>query len=142
MWLIETDVVAGAEHPLLTLVSPAFLRQRTWLIESLRQAGFDDLVVTMVQQIVQFHRRGAEFALHHRGTEVMMPVLDILRDILRDLPPEERRRLLDDLPIQERLADVPAEQRLLGLSLEERLAGLSPEQLAKLRELLPPPPSD
>ncbi len=97
-------------------------------IVELRQAGFADLVAALVQQIYQFRRSGSEFALHHRGREDMMFVdLELIRNIIRDyapeerrkvfqeLSPEERRDLLRDLPIEERLADLPPAERLQGL---------------------------
>ena len=65
-----------------------------------------------------------------------------IKELLKDLPPEER---LEGVPVEElrkrlsaveRLEGLSAEERLEGLSPKERLEGLTPEELrAALEEL-------
>jgi hypothetical protein len=112
-WLLETEVLAGPTHPLLTLVSPTFLASPGSAYEFLRQGGYTNLVVYLTQQINQFRRRGEEFAMQHLGTE------DELKQVLREI-----------------LATMSPKERLEGLSEEERLQGLTPGQLEHLRQLL------
>jgi hypothetical protein len=115
-WVLETEELAGLDHPLLTLVSPTFLANRLATYELLRQGGYTNLVVYLAQQVHQFRLRGKEFAMQHLGTE------DELKQVLRDL-----------------WATMSAEERLevvQGLSPEELLRGLSPEKLERLRQLL------
>src|SRR5262249_11434659 len=69
MWVLETDVLAGLEHPLLTLFSPQFLKQGQQMSAQLREAGYTELVVYLTQQIQQFQQRGEEFAMQHLGTQ-------------------------------------------------------------------------
>ena len=121
-WVLETEELAGLEHPLLTLVSPRFLDNPAATYDSLHQGGYTDLVVYLAQQVHQFRLRGKEFAMQHLGSEDQME--QTLREFLATLPPEDRVRGLS------------LEERLKGLSLEELLRGLSPEELERLRQLL------
>ena len=118
-WVLETEELAGLNHPLLTLVSPTFLENGVATYEMLHQGGYTDVVVYLAQQITQFHLRGTEFAMQHLGTEDEMQ--QALRDIVATLPPEVR---------------------LAGLSIEERIEGVSPEQMQQawrdIRAALPP----
>jgi hypothetical protein len=151
-WVLETEALAGLDHPLLTLFSPEFLRRGPQTYTTLRQAGYTQLVVYMAQQIHQFDLAGEEFAMQHMGTEDEMR--QVLRDLIASLPPEERfaglapeERLaglapedrLAGLPPEERMAGLPPEQRMAGLSPEQRLQGLTPEELEQLRKLLHAP---
>jgi hypothetical protein len=134
-WLLETGVLAGQDHPVLTLLSPRFLRQGPQTYEELRRAGYTDLVVYMAQQIQQFQRLGREFAMQHLGTEEEMA--QALRDLLASFPPEERLKGLESTQaLRDLIASMPPEERLAGLSAEERLKGLAPEDLERLKELL------
>jgi hypothetical protein len=112
-WLLETEGLAGLEHPLLTLFSPEFLRHGPQTYELLHQGGYNEMVSYMVQQMGQFRLRGQEFAMQHLGTE------------------DEMYKVLDDL-----IATLPPERRMAGLSPEQRLEGLTPEQREQLRKLL------
>jgi hypothetical protein len=112
-WVLETEALAGLDHPLLTLVSPTFLTNPVSAYDLLRQGGYTNLVVYLAQQIQQFRTRGEEFAMQHLGTE------DELKQVLREI-----------------MATMSPEERLQGLSEEERLRGLTPEQLEHLRQLL------
>src|SRR5205823_12010950 len=102
-WLLETETLAGLQHPLLTLFSPQFLKQGPQTYAQLRQGGYNELVVYLAQQIRQFQQKGAEFAMQHLGTEDEMQ--QALLDIVASLPPK---------------------QRLAGLSAKELLASLYP----------------
>src|SRR4029077_17819538 len=88
VWLLETSVLAGQDHPVLTLISPEFLRNRVQVYDQLRQAGYTELVVFMAQQIQQFRRLGKEFAMQHLGSEDEMH--QVMRDLLASLPIEQR----------------------------------------------------
>src|ERR1700722_307487 len=94
-------------HPLLTLISPLFLRQGAQTYEELRQAGYTELVVYMAQQIQQFQRLGKEFAMQHFGSEDEMR--QAMRDILASVPPEE---LLEVLTPKKILRTLSTEERL------------------------------
>jgi hypothetical protein len=142
-WLLETGGLAGVQHPLLTLFSPQFLRQGPQIYVQLRQAGYGKMVVYMAQQIEQFRRQGAEFAMQHLGAEDEMK--QAWREFLATLPPEER---LEGLSPEERLGGLSPkvrvkglspEERLEGLSPEERLKGLTPTELERVRQLVKPP---
>jgi hypothetical protein len=87
-WLLETAVLAGQDHPVLSLLSPRFLRQGTQTYEELRQAGYTELVVYMAQQIQQFQRLGKEFAMQHLGSDTEMA--QAMRELLASMPPEQR----------------------------------------------------
>jgi hypothetical protein len=119
-WMLETEELAGLNHPLLTLFSPTFLADRVGTWEMLRQGGYSELVVYLAQQIHQFRLAGEEFAMQHLGADTELA--KVLRDILATMTPEERMQ---------------------GLSAEERLRGLSAEEREHLRQLLQqPPPSE
>jgi hypothetical protein len=48
MWLLETDELAGSQHPLLTVVSPRFLADRLAIYDALTQKGYNDLMASFV----------------------------------------------------------------------------------------------
>jgi hypothetical protein len=118
--LLETAVLAGQDHPVLSLLSPRFLRQGVQTYEELRRAGYTELVVYMAQQIQQFQRLGKKFAMQHLGSEDEL--VQVMRDLLISMP--------------QILQAVPAEERVEGLPPEERLKGLTPRELEHLRDLL------
>jgi len=122
-WVLETAVLAGLDHPLLTLFSPQFLNQGQQTSAQLRAGGYTELVVYLAQQIQQFQQRGEEFAMQHLGTEDELK--RILLELQATLTPEER---LAGLSPEERLEGLSPEERLEGLSPEERLEGLSPKK--------------
>jgi hypothetical protein len=82
----------------------------------------------------------------HEGIAMAYTFEDFERDLARrlvlELPPEERLRGLPPeerlcgLTPEERLRGLPPEERLRGLPPEERLRGLSEEELRRLRQLL------
>jgi hypothetical protein len=139
-WLLETEELAGLNHPLLTLISPTFLQDRVTVYDTLRQGGYTELVIYLAQQIHQFRLLGEEFAMQHLGAEDQMK--QVLRDILTTMTPEERLEGLSPedrvrgLPAEDRVRGLPAEDRVRGLSPEELLRGLTPEELDRLRQLL------
>jgi hypothetical protein len=145
----------------LTVFSPQFLKDGVATYETLQEGGYSILVVYVAQQIIQFRRKGEEFAMQHLGsnTELRKALCDVLgtltpeewREILtpedrlegllpeervKGLPPEER---VKGLPPEERLKGLPPEERLKGLSLQERIQDLSAEDRKRLRELLQRP---
>lgn len=124
-WMIESDRLAGAEEPVLTLFSRVFLRQRQVIIEQFRQAGFEWLLEFMLQLVQQFQAAGEAFMIQHKDVETMNEMAQEIREsVLRAIPPEER------------LKGIPPEERLKGIPPAERLKGLSDEELAQLRSLL------
>jgi hypothetical protein len=120
--LLETAELAGSDHPVLTLISPEFLRNRMQVYDLLRQAGYTELVVFMAQQIEQFRRLGKEFAMQHLGSEDEM--LQTLKDMYAALP------------VEERLQSLTTEERLAGLSPEQVFEALSPEARDRLKQLV------
>jgi hypothetical protein len=133
-WVLETELLAGLGHPLLTLFSPRFLRDCVATYDTLRQGGYTKLVAYLAQQIQQFRLRGKEFDMQHLGAQDEMQ--QTVRALLAVLPPEERLEGLSPEGRQRALAALPPEERLEGLSPEERLKGMSPEELERLRQLL------
>jgi hypothetical protein len=131
MWVLETAVLAGLEHPLLTLFSPQFLQQGKQVYAQLRAGGYTELVVYLAQQIQQFQLRGEEFAMQHLGTEDEMQ--QALLDIVASLPPKQR---LAGLSPKELLASLSPKELLASLSPKELLASLSPEVKEALRRQL------
>jgi hypothetical protein len=125
-WVLETEVLSGLNHPLLTLFSPQMLGNRVETYEQMHQAGYTEMVVYLSQQISQFSLRGQEFAMQHLGAEDEMQ--HVWDRILATVPPEKR------------LEGLSPEERLRGLPPEELLRGLSPEQRERLRQLLQQPP--
>lgn len=120
MWLLETELLAGREHPLLTVFSPQLLRDAPSISQQLRQEGHAPLVTYVVQQIEQFRQRGEEFAMQHLGAD------EELDKVLRGI--------LSRLPLKERLEGSTPEQLVEVLSPEEReqmLALLLKEQRKK-----------
>jgi hypothetical protein len=130
-WVLETEPLAGVDHPVLTVFSPSLLHRRLLTYEQLSQAGYTELVVYMAQQISQFHSRGKEFAMQHFGSEDEM--YQVLSDVLATLPLQTR---LVGLSPEQLLQAVPPEERVKGLSPEDRLKGLTPAELEHLKELL------
>ena len=63
LWVLETDSLANAQHPLMTVVSRRFLNDRLTVFEFLRHGGYNDLMAYMGQQIVQFRTLGKDFAI-------------------------------------------------------------------------------
>jgi hypothetical protein len=111
--VLETEVLAGTNHPLLSVFSPQSLRSDAMTYRQLLQAGYAELVVYVAQQIQQFRQRGEEFIMQHLDSKE--EIAQAWRNLLAQLSPEER---------------------LEGLTVEERLQGLAPEELERLRALL------
>ncbi len=65
MWLLATEELARVEHPLLTVVSPTFRRDRFAVYDSLSHVGYDDMMVYVVQQMSQFQLKGKDFVMQH-----------------------------------------------------------------------------
>ena len=150
-WLMETDVMAEREQPVLSLVSRVFLNDGRGIIKRLARAGHSRLASYAAQQIGRFYR-SEDFVMQFTDSgyvdevddDVLAEILGWIplarrlegfspEEVLRALPPEDRLR---GLPAEERVRGLPAEERVRGLSAEERLAGLSDEEAARLRELL------
>lgn len=112
-WVLETEVLAGREHPLLTVFSPRLLYDVDVVSQQLCQEGYGQLVAYVTQQVEQFRLEGGAFAMQHIGTD------------------DELERVWKGL-----LRNVPVEERLEGMTLEQRLTGLTPEQRAELLALL------
>jgi hypothetical protein len=134
-WVLETEELAGLDHPLLTLFSPTFLANRVSTYEMLRKAGHTELVVYLAQQIHQFRLLGREFAMQHLGADTEL--VEVLRDILATLPPEERLRTLT----VEDLRKLPPQElerllRLLGKELATQHPGADTELVQAMRDLL------
>jgi hypothetical protein len=127
-WVLETEALAGLDHPLLTLVSPRILQDHLATYDMLRRGGYNEMMVYMAQQIHQFQRLGKEFAMQHLGAD--SELAKVLRDCWLSLSPEERAEGMARMPIEERLAGIPP---------EDRLRGLTPEEREKLRQMLQPP---
>ena len=135
-WLVETDLMAERDQPILSLVSRVFLKDRERIIEKLAYTGHEALLRYMVQQIKQFGSREG-LAMQQGvsdGVQEMRELGEELLDkILEGLPAERRLR---GLPLEDVLRALPPEKRLRGLSPEELVAGLTEEQASQLRELL------
>ncbi len=113
---------SAADYPILALLAPGTRRQRVQRYVELREAGYTDLLVFVVQQILEFERQGKEFAMKYAGAEDEM--IEVLEDLFASMPLERRLKCLT------------VEERLTGLSPEEHLMGLTPEELERLKVLL------
>jgi hypothetical protein len=113
---------SAKDGPFLSLLAPGTRRQRVQHYEELREAGYTDLLVFVVQQILEFERRGKEFAMKYAGAEDEM--LEVLEDLFASMPLERRLRC------------VTIEERLKGLSAEQLLGALSPDERERLKEPL------
>jgi hypothetical protein len=131
LWVLETEVLAGLNHPLLSVVSPQFLGEHPAIYNDLSRAGYRDLVVYVAQQVVQFRSRGKEFSMVHVGADTELR--EALADMLKSLPPDD---LLEVLTVKDRLKGLPVEDRLEGLPVEDVLRALSPEDRNRMRKLL------
>ncbi len=150
VWLLETQTLAGGEHPLLTVFSPAMLKERPRVVTELNACGYQELVVYMVQQIQQFHAAGEKFAMQHMGMKEMEQIRrDLWREIAKEMAPRELLEELRETLSPEQLAAALSPEQLAALSPEQLAAALSPEQLAaalspeqreRLRALLQQPP--
>src|SRR5258708_1706291 len=109
------------DYPVPLLSSLEIRRQRVQKYEHLCRAGYTELLVFMVQQILHFESLGKEFAMRHRGAEDEM--LEVLEDLFASMPLERRLRCLT------------IEERLSCLTLEDRLRGLIPGELERIKEL-------
>jgi hypothetical protein len=127
IWVLETEVLAGLNHPLLTLFSPMFLEKSQATYELMHQAGYTELMVYVAQQVHQFRRLGRDFAMQHAGTEAEMK--RVLGDLLEVMTPEEQRAVVSRWPRDLRWA-----------LFEDLLRESSPEERERLRQLLQQPP--
>jgi len=134
-WLVETDVMAERGQPILSLVSRVFLNDRRSIIEKLARGGHDALANYhyMVQQVKQFRGEG-DFAMQQVLSENLEQFdKDIVTKMLEELPVEQR---LQGLSLEERLRGLPPDEVLRALT-PEFIAGLSEQEISRLRELLP-----
>lgn len=130
-WLLETTTLAGTDHPIVTVMSQRLLHQGRQTYVEMKQAGYNELMVYVCQQIQQFDLLGEEFAMQHLGTEAEMA--KIMHDLFKTWRGGE---LYNTITVEERLAGLTPEQILSVVPPEQRLAGLTPEEKARLRELL------
>jgi hypothetical protein len=70
--------------------------------------------------------------IYHRYKELGIDMPYTFEDFRRDVA----REVLPELPPEERLRGMRSEERLQGLTLEERLRGLDEKEMARLREIL------
>jgi hypothetical protein len=131
LWVLETEILAGLEHPLLTLFSPQLLRQREQTYMQLQQGGYNTIVKYVVQQIRQFKHLGREFAMQHLGSEEEMQ--QVLRDALDALIREGGMTVSE---LYELVPALPQELRFAGMTPEQIIAALTPEKREQLRLLL------
>jgi hypothetical protein len=118
MWLLETEVLARSNHPLMTVFSSRLLEEPQAVSGQLRQEGLEPLVVYVVQQIAHFRLQGETFAMQHLGsTEELERMYEAL---LSSLPEEKVKMLLRKLSPADRLEGLSPEQVVGGLSAEER----------------------
>lgn len=134
-WVLETEVLAGLDHPLLTLFSPTFLQDRLATYRVLRDGGYTELVVYLAQQVQQFHSLGEEFAMQHLGTEDEL--ITVLRDMWKAMPPKERAKMFDPEEVKQfgaREELVPVLRDMWkAMTPELRLRILDPEEMKQLR---------
>ncbi len=125
-WLIETDVMAQRGQPILSLVSRVFLTDRRSIIEKLARGGRKALTNYhyMVQHVKQFE------------SEEDAAMQQALTENLDQFDEDLLARLLEELPVEQRLQGLSSQERLRGMSPEELVAGLSEAERARLRELL------
>ncbi len=131
MWILETDALANAQHPLMTVVSRRFLNDHSTVFEFLRNGGYNDLMAYMGCQIVQFKTLGKDFAMQHLGMD--QEFRNAFSALLKKLPPED---LLEALTDDQRLQGLSPEKRLKGLPVEDRVKDLNPDELDRLRKML------
>jgi hypothetical protein len=150
-WLLETRVLAGPDHPLLTLFSPPVLADRRRVFHDLTERGFRDEALFLYRLIQQFRHQGEDFAMQHAEVQAMNSLEEDLFWELVASSPDKMRALIAAASPEQRLAGLPPEQRLAGLLPEQRLVGLTPEQmvaslkpedLQRLRALLQEPPAN
>jgi hypothetical protein len=111
-WVVETEVLADMNHPLLTVLSPRLLREGGALTQRLRHEGHEQLVAYMTQQITQFRLQGEQFAMQHIGADTEMA--KVWQEILSTMTPEERwaglspEELVESFPAEfrERVAEL------------------------------------
>jgi hypothetical protein len=133
VWLLETQTLAGGEHSLLTVFSPAMLKQWRPVVRELTAGGYQELVVYMMQQIEQFHSAGEKFAMQHMGTKEMEKLRrELWRAVAKEMAPREL--------VEELRETLSPEELATALSPEELAAALPPEQRERLRALLQQPP--
>jgi hypothetical protein len=133
-WVIETDVVAGVQEPILSLFSSVFLRDQRSIIQELSEHGYQDVLSFACQQIEQFRKFYEGFAMQHKDVKVMDRVREELINVLLPmLPPKDRLRGLSP---SERREGIPPEEWLKGIPPEEIIRALGREQLAQLEDLL------
>jgi hypothetical protein len=127
-WLLETEMLAGLNHPLLTLISPKFLENGVATYDMLKEGGYGNLMVYLAQQINQFRQLAKEFAMQHLGAEEELR--QVFRDMWETMSEEEREEVW------------PVKKRLKGVTPEQLLQDLSPEDRERLRQLLQQPPGE
>lgn len=132
--VLETQILQGVQHPLLTVLSPQLLADVESVSRQLRAAGYAQLLVYMTQQIQQFQLQGETFAMQHLAADDEMK--EMWRNIARNLTPEDRLLMFKGLTPEERLEGLAPEERLAGLAPEERLEGLTAAEREQLLALL------
>jgi hypothetical protein len=80
------------------------------------------------------------FNLYEEDPEMVDKLKEFVRqtreELFQNMTAEERRKVVQSLPADERLKGLPAEERLKGLSAEEVARALPPEVLAALAQQL------
>ena len=132
-WLLETEVLAGLQHPLLSVFSPQFMDPDNELSSLLQANGYNTLVVYVAAQIAEFREKGRVFAMTHAGATDEME--KVYRNLMAGIPLEERVTSAEEM--HKLLTRLSPAERMEGLSPAERVADLSPEaKEALLNQLL------
>lgn len=114
VWAVETEVLAGLGHPLLTMFSPEVLSRPAEVYSLLRANGYNVLVTYVLSQIEQLRKLGQEFAMTHLGAA------DEMEKVCREL--------MAAIPLDRRVSSEEERRELLAqMSPAELLAVLSPE---------------
>lgn len=122
-FVVETDRVAGAAEPALTVFSHEFVEHPSQFVASLKSTHADMLYYVM-QQIERFRSQTPGFEGDHM-TEKLYQTLE-----------EMEESFINRLPIERLLKRASAEERLRGLTPEEMLRGLGQAERDRLRKLL------
>ena len=134
-WVIESIEGEKRGEPLLSLVSPRILNDPHDVFDKLDGGPYTEFLGFCFRQIQKFQKNRKEFRLRYEQTEEMSNLLEEVREeILESVTDEEKKKLIQTIPVKDRLDGIAVEDRLDGIAVEDRLDGLSDGQKRQLFE--------
>ncbi len=117
IWVISTIEGAKRSEPLLSVMSPQFLKKPHTIIDNLAGSGYVELLSFVIRQVRQFRAANPKLPIPKiEISDMNQFTQDMERRIIEMLGPEHVASLLS---VEDRMKGVPVEERIKGVPIED-----------------------